>query len=346
MDGFHPGSDWGRMPAMNTDRPNTPAPEDPRREWAHRWLSAQAEEVCDDWSPIQGDASYRRYFRVRVNGESRILMDSPPNLENASPFVDIAGRLRAAGLHAPEIFLADLEAGFLLLEDLGDALFRDLIDDHSVDALFAETFSAMAQMVREVSHEGLPAFDRDSLRGELNGFTRYYLDRERGHIWNSRQHDRWDAFCAVIVESAAAQPQRFVHRDIHSCNLIKTGSNSPGIIDFQDAVRGPVSYDFVSLVWDRYFSWPRERLEQWMEEFRRLAAPDVDPETWRRWCDLMGLQRNLKIVGRFALLKHEQGKSGYVEMIPRFYRHILEVLALYPEFEAMTAQLGDPACAP
>jgi aminoglycoside/choline kinase family phosphotransferase len=166
-------------------------------------LTAQAEEVCDDWSPIQGDASYRRYFRVRVNGESRILMDSPPNLENASPFVDIAGRLRAAGLHAPEIFLADLEAGFLLLEDLGDALFRDLIDDHSVDALFAETFSAMAQMVHEVSHEGLPAFDRDTLRGELNGFTRYYLDRERGHIWNSRQHDRWDAFCAVIVARSA-----------------------------------------------------------------------------------------------------------------------------------------------
>ena len=331
------------MPAMTTTRPTASGSADPRLDQARTWVQARAGTVSPDWQPITGDASYRRYFRLQVDGRSRILMDAPPDLEHSAPFVDIAGRLRDAGLHAPEIHLADLEAGFLLLEDLGDELFRDLLDERSVDALFSETFSALGEMVRGVSCEGLPVFDPDTLLGELRWFTRYYLDCEKRLVWSERQHRRWEGFCTTLVESAWNQPQVFVHRDVHSCNLLRTDHNSPGIIDFQDAVRGPISYDFVSLVWDRYFSWSRNQLE-------RMGLSAADPAgsaaTWRRWCDLMGLQRNLKIVGRFALLKHAQGKAGYVEMIPRFYRHVLEVLALYPEFGAITDQLGDPACAP
>jgi aminoglycoside/choline kinase family phosphotransferase len=273
-------------------------------------------------------------------------MDAPPELENSAPFLDIAGRLRAAGLHAPEIFEADLERGFLLLEDLGDDLFRDLIDERTVDELFSETFDALAVMARDVDCSGLPDFDPDTLRGELRWFTRYYLDRERGMQWDDDSLQQWERYCTELVDTASQQPQVFVHRDVHSCNLLKLTHNSPGIIDFQDAVRGPMTYDFVSLVWDRYFTWPRLRIEGWMEQFRLLVAPDVAPSTWRRWCDLVGLQRNIKIVGRFALLKHQQGKEGYVEMIPRFYQHVLEVLALYPEFDAIARQLGDPRCAP
>ena len=175
---------------------------------------------------------------------------------------------------------------------------------------------------------------------------------ERLKLLSSGDRAALDELFGRLCEACMEQPQVFVHRDYHARNLMVCppdvfgeGAN-PGIIDFQDAVHGPLSYDFVSLVWDRYHSWPRDRIERWMEQFRRMAAADTDPDTWCRWCDLMGLQRNLKIVGRFALLKHEQGKSGYMEMVPRFYRHVLEVLRLYPEFEAIAAQLGDPACAP
>ena len=334
------------MPAMTKAIPIQTPDKDARLAAAKNWLAARTGEQAGDWRPIAGDASFRRYFRVSLGQSSRILMDAPPELEDSAPFVDIAARLRAAGLHAPEIFDADLENGFLLLEDLGDALYRDLIDENTVDSLFAETFEALATMAGRVSCDGLPEFDPATLCGELDWFRRYYLDCERGLNWNADQVSNWDSFCSSLVEVARAQPQVFVHRDVHSCNLLRTDENSPGIIDFQDAVRGPITYDFVSLVWDRYQSWPRDRIEGWMERFRRLAASGVSPAEWRRWCDHVGLQRNIKIVGRFALLKHQQGKEGYIPLIPRFYRHVLDVLTLYPEYEAITRQLGDSACAP
>jgi len=147
------------------------------------------------------------------------------------------------------------------------------------------------------------------------------------------------------VESAQSQPQVFVHRDFHSCNLLDT-PDGPGIIDFQDGVRGPVSYDFVSLVWDRYISWPRGTLERWMGEIHSILPVECSPEEWIRYCDLMGLQRNLKIVGIFARLKHRDGKQGYVEMIPRFYRYLLDVLPGYPEFRDFQNMLELDECAP
>lgn len=334
------------MPAMTRATPFSAGSGDPRLERALGWLRARTGAAPGAWQGIAGDASFRRYFRVDIQGDSFILMDAPPELEDSTPFVDIAGRLRAAGLHAPEIFEADLGEGFLLLEDLGDELFRDLLNADSVDDLFSETFQSLAVMARDVDCSGLPFFDPATLRGELRWFTHYYLDCERGQTWDATRLAVWDRFCERLVEAAAGQPQVFVHRDVHSCNLLKTPRNSPGIIDFQDAVRGPVTYDFVSLVWDRYFTWPRDRIEGWMEQFRCLLAPAEDPATWRQWCDWTGLQRNIKIVGRFALLKHAQHKQGYVEMIPRFYRHVLDVLARYPEFEEVTRQLEAPECAP
>lgn len=331
---------------MTASRHGPAAKDDRRLALARRWLESHAGCVPDSWQPVAGDASFRRYFRVRVKGASRILMDAPPEIEDSAPFVDIAERLQAAGLHAPQILLCDLESGFLLLEDLGDALYRDLLNETSVDQLFGEAFAALAIMASRVSAEGLPDYGPELFHRELDWFTGYYLGQERAHRWNSAQTKRWNAFCQVLVASALEQPQVFVHKDVHSCNLLHTPGHSPGIIDFQDAVRGPVSYDFASLVWDRYIAWPRQRLEQWMDDFRQLAAPHVPRTTWTRWCDLMGLQRNIKIVGRFALLKHAQGKQGYVEMIPRFYGYLLDVLEHYPEFSDITDLLGAPECAP
>ena len=321
-------------------------PEDARLELARAWLAGNFSNIEPGWQPVTGDASFRRYFRVRVNGRSHILMDAPPEFEDSAPFVDIDHRLRTAGLHAPEILLADLESGFMLLEDLGDDLYRDLVTPDTVQPLFDDAFQALAVMARDVPPAGLSAYDRELFCRELGWFTGFYLGRHRGHGLGKQQQDEWQSFCETLVASAMDQPQVFVHKDIHSCNLLRTTRGNPGIIDFQDAVSGPLSYDFVSLVWDRYIAWPRPLLEQWMEQFRLLAAPGIDPVQWKRWCDLMGLQRNIKIVGRFALLRHEQGKAGYIGMIPRFYGYILNVLPLYPEFANVLSWLEQDSCAP
>jgi aminoglycoside/choline kinase family phosphotransferase len=155
----------------------------------------------------------------------------------------------------------------------------------------------------------------------------------------------WDEVCSLLIRSALEQPQVFVHKDFHCCNLLKTASG-PGIIDFQDGLLGPVSYDLVSLIWDRYIAWPRSQLLEWMSNAFELLPVASTREEWIRCCDWMGLQRNLKIVGIFARLKHRDGKRGYVEMIPRFYQYLLDVLPLYPEFEEFTQMLEQKQCAP
>jgi aminoglycoside/choline kinase family phosphotransferase len=319
---------------------------DLRVEDARLWISDAFTEVSLDWFAVAGDASNRRYFRGYVDGQTRILMDSPPALENPATFVDICGRLRSAGLHAPEIIMHDLERGFLLLEDLGDELFRDLLDESTSGVLFDEAFAALAVMAGELDTTGLPVFDEDRLYDELNLFPDLYLIRHLDFRLPHRQRLAWRTFCDELVTAALEQPRVFVHRDVHSCNLIRTPENSPGIIDFQDAVAGPLTYDFASLIWDRYIHWPREQLEQWMEQFRQMVAPDTGAEQWVYWCDLMGLQRNLRIVGRFAQLQYSAGKPGYIEMIPAFYRHILEVLPRYPQFAPITEWIGSEKCAP
>ena len=313
---------------------------------AHRWLSGHYSLVSQDFFPVAGDASFRRYFRVRVDGVLRILMDAPPEKESCDSFINVSKRLIDAGLHAPEILASDLEQGFLLLEDLGDDLFRNLLARDEPDALFEQTFSAMATFAHDVDSSGLPEYDEATLYDDLHLFVDLYLVRHKHYLLRHRQRLDWTVFCDELVAAAKEQPQVFVHKDFHSCNLLQTNENSPGIIDFQDAVSGPLSYDFVSLIWDRYIPWPRERIEQWMEQFRLMVAPEIESAKWVYYCDLMGLQRNLRIVGRFAQLEHFEGKSGYVEMIPRFYQYALDVLPRYPQFANVTQWIGSDECAP
>ena len=177
-------------------------------------------------------------------------------------------------------------------------------------------------------------------------FPDWYLLKHRKVAKLAQLDLIWDKFCTQIIKAALDQPQCFVHRDFHSCNLLKTSGNKVGIIDFQDAVKGPVSYDFISLIWDRYIAWPRPQLEKWMEDFRLILDLDIEPLQWQRYCDLMGLQRNFKIVGIFSRLHYRDHKIGYLEMIPRFYEYITETLRLYPEFEEILNILEKPECAP
>ncbi|HCS27570.1 MAG TPA: aminoglycoside phosphotransferase [Spongiibacteraceae bacterium] len=303
-----------------------------------QWCAAQlavAEEQLSPLENVAGDASFRRYYRTRLaDGRSYIVMDAPPDKEDSQPFIDVARRLRGANVHAPEILASDLQKGWLLLEDLGDDLYKKAFEQGDGDVLMTQIFDVLESQAGRVSCEGLPAYDRERLQVELDLFPDWYLGRQRMQPFTEEEQSQWDDLCALLCRNAAAQPQVFVHRDFHSCNLMVLGAAAPGVIDFQDAVCGPITYDLMSILLDRYITWPRAQLESWMNTFRRRVAPEVEPEEWLRWCDWMGLQRNLKIIGIFARLSHRDGKSGYLELIPRFADYVRDVLMRYSELQS------------
>jgi aminoglycoside/choline kinase family phosphotransferase len=321
------------------------APPDERKQAAAHWASEMMNTGPVHLEPVSGDASFRRYFRFTTDDGPVILMDAPPEKENSAPFIDIADRLRKAGLRAPAILEFDLQLGFGLLEDFGDTLYRDLINEQSAGLLFPDLFDILDGMARHANTKGLPLYDHSALSVELDLFKTWYLELHKNRAMNEVEKSVWLNVCELLIRSAREQPQVFVHKDFHSCNLLQTGTG-PGIIDFQDGLRGPISYDFVSLVWDRYIAWPRERIEGWMQQIHRKLPIECSLQDWVRYCDWMGLQRNLKIVGIFARLRHRDGKQGYVEMIPRFYQYLLDVLPRYPEFNDFHQLLEQKKCAP
>ncbi len=319
---------------------------DPRLHRAATWAADTLGLGQVKLEPVSCDASFRRYFRFNTGDRSVILMDAPPEKESSAPYVDIDRRLREAGLNAPEILYFDLELGFGLLEDFGDTLYRDILDEQSVNELFPPLLTVLEKMARKVDTGNLPGYDALLLQQEMELFANWYLQVHKKRPFSASERLEWNGVCTRLTRSADEQPRVFVHRDFHSCNILQTRSGEPGIIDFQDAVSGPLSYDFVSLLWDHYITWPRERLESWMMDFHRQLEPGCDLDTWIRWCDLMGVQRNLKIVGIFARLKYRDGKAGYLDMIPRFYDYLLDVLPRYPEFNEFLQILEQTECAP
>ena len=331
---------------MDATPPMTSPDHDPRLAQAQAWLKRLGLDVQSGFKDVAGDASFRRYFRLRINGQTVILMDAPPPAEDTRPFTDVTSRLRAAGLKAPEILQADAVNGFLLLEDLGDNLYRGFLGVDNAHEHFPALLDVLQCMARSVDPAGLPEYDTRLLRFEMDLFPNWYLDHHRRHM-PRREFDRcWDDFCGQVIGSALQQPACFVHRDFHSCNLLMTPSGEVGLIDYQDAVLGPVSYDFISLIWDRYISWPRAQLETWMEQYRQMLGVTIPPDRWRRYCDLMGLQRNIKVVGIFTRLYYRDDKSGYLEMIPRFYDYVIDTLRRYPEFSDIRELLEQRECAP
>lgn len=325
---------------------NTPQQAHPRLAAGLNWARQALHNNELHSTPVAGDASLRSYHRLSDAKNRWILMDAPPEHEDCGPFIDIAGRLRHAGLHAPEILASNLEQGYLLLEDLGDVPLRDQLTHNTADQHMPGLLQLLAHMASDVSSAGLPAYDRGRLLDELELFPRWYLQKHKGIRLDCAGWDQWENLCTRLMASALTQPQGFVHRDFHSCNLMLLADDEIGVIDFQDAVHGPITYDFISLMWDRYIHWPRARLEDWMEQFRQQVAPHCDPQQWVRWCDWMGLQRNLKIVGIFARLYYRDGKTGYLEMIPQFYSYLRDVLPRYQELHAFDALLEDLQCAP
>jgi len=295
-------------------------------------------DIASSWVMIAGDASFRRYFRLTADKHSYIVMDAPPEHEDAATFVAVAHKIRAANLRVPSIYAQDLEAGFLLIEDFGDCMLKQHLSNTPGQSLFEQILPLLEGMSR-VGTQGLPVLDGASLRSELDLFTNWFLQRHCRHTLAVDERVLWDSLCDLLVEVASSQPQCFVHRDFHSCNLQVLNNGELGIIDFQDAVLGPASYDLASWLWDRYVSWSREEIEQWVEQARPSLAPQLQSEQWLRYCDLMGLQRNLKIIGIFSRLYYRDEKSGYLELLPQFSGYVRDVMSRYAELQPQRAQV-------
>jgi N-acetylmuramate 1-kinase len=284
-------------------------------------------------SPASADASFRRYFRISADNQTWIAMDAPPEREDCRPFVRIAALLRAAGLHVPEVLAQDTERGFLLLSDLGTTTYLQALNDSNADGLFRDALDALIKLQLASRPQVLPPYDEALLRRELDLFGEWYVARHLGIRLSEAQIQVLAATLTMIVENNLAQPAVYVHRDYMPRNLMLSVPN-PGVLDFQDAVYGPITYDLVSLFKDAFVSWDEERVLDWTvrywEKARRAGLPvNRDFGEFYRDFEWMGLQRHLKVLGIFARIRYRDGKPGYLEDAPRFLRYLRAVCGRY-----------------
>jgi aminoglycoside/choline kinase family phosphotransferase len=327
-----------------TQIPATP-PMDDRFRALEAWLRTALGGADFRVEPASADASFRRYFRVFLPGRTVIAMDAPPEREDSRPFVHVARLLREAGLNAPDVLAQDLAQGFLLLTDLGTrsylAAFREGAD---ADRLFADATTALVRWQAATREGELPEYDEALLRRELALFPDWYLARHRGVELSPAQREALESVFRSILAVNLAEPRVYVHRDYMPRNLMVSEPN-PGILDFQDAVHGPISYDVASLFRDAFVSWEEERVLdgtiRYWEKARGAGLPvRADFADFWRDVEWMGLQRHLKVLGIFARLHHRDGKAGYLEDTPRFVGYVRHAASRYRE-AAPLARLMD-----
>ena len=281
------------------------------------------------------DASFRRYFRAYADRRSYIVMDAPPPREDCRPFVRIAGLLQDAGVHVPEILAQDLQRGFLLLSDLGRQTYLDVLNKDNADALFADAIAALIRWQQASRADALPPYDRALLKRELNLFPDWYVARHLHIAFTVTERETLESSFTLLENSALEQPQVYVHRDYMPRNLMLSAPN-PGVLDFQDAVYGPITYDVASLFKDAFISWEERQISAWRRQYwqqaRRVGLPVQEFSAFERACDWMGMQRHLKVLGIFARIHYRDGKPDYLKDTPRFLRYVRETGRLYQEF--------------
>lgn len=295
------------------------------------WLKSEFGD--DDFiiEPASSDASFRRYFRVTRGELSQIVMDAPPEQEDVRPFINVAKLFAKAGVNVPEIILEDKVQGFLLLTDLGTVSYLEKLDVEHSDALYTDALNALFDLQSRIDtvDSKLPAYDEPLLMREMGLFQEWFLEQLLEVRLSEHDQVGLDKGKDELVISALEQPQVCVHRDYHSRNLMVTGAQNPGIIDFQDAVIGPVTYDLVSLLRDCYISWPEEKIKEWLQGYHQrlidTGIVSVDFDRFYFWFDLMGVQRHLKAIGIFSRLKLRDGKEGYLGDIPRTVDYVRAV---------------------
>jgi aminoglycoside/choline kinase family phosphotransferase len=300
------------------------------------WLDSLYPEGGLELAPASADASFRRYFRVSVPGAipgTVIVMDAPPDHEDCGPFVKVAKLLSDAGLHAPRVLAQDLAQGFLLLTDLGDRTYLAALDERTADPLYGDAIDALVRWQLASRPDVLPPYDAALLGRELELFPEWYVGRHLGIELSGAQRESLARTFALLIAAATAQSKVYVHRDYMPRNLMVATPN-PGILDFQDAVEGPITYDVASLFKHAFLSWPEERVLDWSirywEKARRAGLPvSADFGAFYRDLEWMGLQRHLKVLGIFARLKHRDGKEDYVQDTPRFVAYVRAACARY-----------------
>jgi len=302
--------------------------------------------IQQDWPQASievasADASFRRYFRVFNEGETTIAMDAPPEKEDCAPFIDVTQRLLDADVHAPKIIRQDLEQGFLLLEDLGNEPYLNQLNQANADLadqLYNDALQALIK-IQQANTQNLPEYDADFLMTEMQYMPEWFLQTHLNINPNAVQQKTINQCLNSIVIKVLAQPQVFVHRDYHSRNLMITNDDNPGVIDYQDAMLGPITYDLASLLRDCYIQWPNDQVESWVLGFKKMLEESdsqsnlskISGEKFIEWFDYMGLQRHIKVLGIFARLNHRDGKSNYLNDLPLTLDYVMRVAQKYED---------------
>ncbi|MCR2746262.1 aminoglycoside phosphotransferase family protein [Limnobacter parvus] len=321
-----------------------------RQEMLKKWLAglSKFEFDLDTLQAASSDASFRRYFRVSESNAARtlIVMDAPPEKEDVRPFVRVAELLRQGGANAPGVLAQNADEGFLLLQDFGNTTMLQGLHAQptQTDAFYIRAIQDLVNMQANTPTKGLPAYGADKLLQEMNLFDEWYVGRHYGAELTDQERNWLDSIKGMLIQSALAEPQVFVHRDYHSRNLMLTSAagDAPqfGVLDFQDAVKGPLSYDLVSILRDAYIEWPEAQTLDWTvrywEASRKAGLPICeDPGEFYRQFDFMGLQRHLKILGIFARLNHRDGKAQYLNDLPMVLRYVRLVAGRYIAFKPL-----------
>ncbi|WP_370260916.1 aminoglycoside phosphotransferase family protein [Limnobacter sp.] len=320
-----------------------------RQELLTQWLTSlgQFQLNTSTLAPASSDASFRRYFRLEGEaGQTFVVMDAPPDKEDVRPFVQVAGLLAQGGSRAPRVLAEQVDQGFLLLEDFGNTTMLQALKQHpdQVEAFYRSACDDLVHMQANTATQGLPLYSAEKLRMEMDLFDAWYVERHFGNALTSQEQQWLENIKHMLVQSACAEAQVFVHRDYHSRNLMFLGFEGDrarhGILDFQDAVLGPISYDLVSILRDAYVEWPEDQTLDWAirywESARKagLAVPSDASEFYRQ-VDFMGMQRHLKILGIFARLNHRDGKSQYLNDLPLVLAYVRMVAHRYMAFKPL-----------
>ena len=307
---------------------------DPRRDALLDWLRNDLQLNVESLVTASSDASFRRYFRFNLGDETRIAMDAPPPQENILPFLKTAQLLSARGVPVPKIYAANAELGFIILSDFGRTAYLDVLNETTVAPLYGKALDTLFLLQTAENPDGqtpdIPQYDEALLRRELGVFREWCIDGYLGLRLSKAEELLLGETFDRLVSSALDQPTVIVHRDFHSRNLMQRDDGTPGVLDFQDAVLGPITYDLASLLRDCYIAWPLPLIKLWVEQYRQRLTQagwieGIDEAQFRRWFDLMGLQRHLKAAGIFCRLKMRDGKPGYVGDIPRTLGYALDV---------------------
>lgn len=312
-----------------------------RQKQLNEWLSSLYPQQSFNLTPASADASFRRYFRATfADGSTKVVMDAPPQHEDCKPFLHVGKLFEEAGAHVPHVYAQDLAQGFLLLSDLGNTTYLQALNEGNAQALYGAATDALIKIQLASQADVLPPYDEALLRRELNLFPDWYIAKHLGVTLTAKQQAKLEEVFARLIANNLAQPCVYVHRDFHSRNLMVTTDNNPGVIDFQDAVYGPITYDLASLFKDAYVRWEEpqiiDRLIRYWEKARKAGLPvREDFGDFYYDYELMGAQRHIKVLGIFARLYRRDGKDGYLKDMPLVMAYLHKACERYIDLKPL-----------